>query len=145
MTILTGFGNEETFVDALLSRFQPRYENTREFALQRRVVLLKDDQDIHLDVSLGALDFEHRCVARASPYQIGAEQALITCSAEDLIVLKAFANRGIDWLDVERVIQRQGRNLRVEQIWSELRPLIELKEEPEIGDHLKRLFDKSPR
>ncbi len=33
---------------------------------------------------------------------------LLTCSAEDLIVLKAFAARGRDWVDVEGIIVRQA-------------------------------------
>ena len=34
LTILTGWGTEETFVDALLRNFRPRHESAREFALQ---------------------------------------------------------------------------------------------------------------
>ena len=43
---------------------------------------------------------------------IGGEEPfiapLLTCSAEDLIVLKAFAARGRDWVDVEGIIVRQA-------------------------------------
>jgi hypothetical protein len=39
-------------------------------------------------------------VQRASRYHIAEHQALLTCSAEDLIVHKAFADRPQDWLDV---------------------------------------------
>jgi hypothetical protein len=34
---------------------------------------------------------------------------LHTCSAEDLIVLRAFADRSKDWVDIEGVIIRQSR------------------------------------
>ena len=63
-----------------------------------------------------------------------------TCSAEDLVVLKAFANRPQDWVDVQRVIIRQGKKLNRDLILEELNPLVELKEEPEILDDLNQLL-----
>lgn len=64
---------------------------------------------------------------------------LRTCSAEDLVVMKAFASRGQDWTDVERVIQRQGKNLDWDYIRDELRPLAELKGAAEILQRLEGL------
>lgn len=52
--------------------------------------------------------------------------------------MKAFAGRGQDWVDVERVIVRQGRALDWAYIRQQLRPLAALKEEPEILDRLER-------
>ncbi len=40
LTLLTGFGNEEPFIDALLERYQPRRPDARMFALINRVLLL---------------------------------------------------------------------------------------------------------
>ena len=40
LTLLTGFGDEESFVDALLAHFVSRREGAREFALINRVLLL---------------------------------------------------------------------------------------------------------
>jgi hypothetical protein len=82
-------------------------------------------------------------VRRASPYQFLPRLKLITCSAEDLIVLKAFANRPKDWMDVEGVITRQQRGPRWAYIWKQLRPLVDLKGEPEILSVLKRLHAQS--
>jgi hypothetical protein len=64
---------------------------------------------------------------------------LVTCSAEDLVVLKAFADRGKDWADIEGVLTRQRGKLGWRYIWAQLRPLVELKGEPEILERLKRL------
>ena len=67
------------------------------------------------------------------------------CTAEDLVVMKAFANRVIDWHDVRGVIVRQGSaNMDWSYIQQELVPLCEAKEEPEILDRLislKRKFE----
>lgn len=48
---------------------------------------------------------------RASYFAYPPGIPLRTCSAEDLIVLKAFAGRGQDWVDVERIIVRQTGKL----------------------------------
>ncbi len=50
LTLLTGFGGEETFIDPLLSHFRPRRSDAREFALRNRVVLLEAHNGTPLDV-----------------------------------------------------------------------------------------------
>ncbi len=65
-----------------------------------------------------------------------------TCSAEDLVVLKSFASRPQDWIDVEKVVIRQGSRLNRSLIVEELSPLAELKEEPETMERLAGLFKK---
>lgn len=56
--------------------------------------------------------------------------------------MKAVAARPQDWIDVEKVIIRQGVRLDRDLVWEELRPLVELKEEPEIAEALEALFKK---
>jgi hypothetical protein len=62
--------------------------------------------------------------------------AVRVCTAEDLIVMKAFANRAIDWHDVRGVIVRQKGELDWRYINKELTPLSEAKEQPEILERL---------
>jgi len=90
---------------------------------------------------LGGLPFEERTITRASPWKISKKDSLITCCAEDLIVHKAFANRDLDWLDLRGVLRRQGQKLNVDLIFKELRPLLELKEAPEIEDRLRKMME----
>lgn len=143
MTVLTGFGGEERVVDLLLARFAGRRaEDTREFALQNRVLLIRSADGIGIDVALGALPFEERVMQRASEFEFVAGCRLRTCSAEDFVVMKAFANRERDWLDVESVLIRQGQQLNWQLVMAELGPLAELKDSPEIADRLKRLREK---
>lgn len=142
LTLITGFGSEAVFVDALLAQFRGRHAAAREFALQRRVLLLENAQGVGVDVALGALPFEQATVQRAFPFAIADGQTILTCSAEDLIVHKCFASRGQDWADVENVLIKQKGKLNLPLIYSELQPLVELKEEPEILDKLKRLARK---
>ena len=60
------------------------------------------------------------------------------CSAEDLIVQKAFADRLQDWADVDNVLRRRRDSLDWDHIERELQPLCELKDAPMI---LQRLQD----
>jgi hypothetical protein len=142
LTILTGFGDEERWILPLLGRFAQRRADARDFAIETRVVLLRADNGVPLDVSLGAMPFEERVVARATRFAFAPDAELLTCGAEDLVVLKAFANREKDWLDVEGVILRQAGSLNAALVWRELEPLVELKEEPEIAERLRGLLNR---
>ena len=139
-TLFTAFEGEENYIQVLLSHFEPRRPDAAEFALQARVVLLRHPNGIPLDVALGGLDFEKRTVERSTLWHAAQDCDLRTCCAEDLIVHKSFAARGQDWVDVERIIQRQGEKLNIELILEELEPLVALKEQPEIMTQLKRLL-----
>jgi len=142
LTILTGFGGEEAYVDALLSAYSARIDHAREFALQNRVLLLKSKEGVGLDIALGALPFEEGCVCRARDIEMLPGMALRLCSAEDLMVLKTFASRDRDWIDVRGVIVRQGKSvLDWAYILTELKILADLKEEPELVSRLEQLRD----
>jgi hypothetical protein len=141
-TVITRFVDDEKLVDLLLSLFPPRKINSREIALVNRVLLIQASNGTPLDVALGALDFEINSIARASLWTLPDHLQLLTCSAEDLIVHKAFASRDLDWLDLDRILMRQGKKLDVPAIFKELRPLVEIKEEPSILIRLEHLMKK---
>jgi hypothetical protein len=138
LTLLTGFGGEHQFIEILLKHFEPRIVEAGAFALECRVLLLRTNSGVGLDVALAALPFEELVVERSSMFEYPPGIALRTCSAEDLIVLKAFAGRGQDWVDVERIIVRQTGKLDWNYIYEQLAPLAELKGSPEIMDEVKR-------
>lgn len=140
LTVMTGFGVEEKFVDALLEELRPRRPDARAFALSRRVLLAQTIDGVSVDIALGALPFEERTVARASEWPVDPGLLLTTCSAEDLVVHKAFAGRDLDWGDVERVLIRQHGKLNLAQIRAELKPLLMLKDAPESLDKLERML-----
>ncbi len=142
ITLLTGFGNEESYVDTLLARFPPRRNDAREFALRNRVLLLWSSDGIGIDIGLGALPFEERSIERSSHRKIAPGCSLRVCSAEDLIVHKAFASREQDWIDVDKILMRQGKKLDTGQIFEELRPLVALKEDDTILPRLEQRMRK---
>ena len=143
LTLLTGFGNEGAFVDGLLAGFEGRRPDARSFALRYRVLLLRASNGVPLDVALGAMPFEERAVERSSPFAVGGGASLLTCSAEDLVVFKAFAGRDKDWLDIDGVLVRQTGRFDEELVWRELRPLLEIKPSPETESRLRTLIERS--
>jgi len=139
-TVLTDWSRDEVVTDLLLgSPFLPRMADARKFALSNRVLLLKNAKGTHVDVALGAMDFENRSVQRSSLWRVSENATLRTCSAEDLVVHKTFAGRTRDWADIEGILQRQGPKLDFELVRSELLPLLELKGTPEAMDRLAAL------
>lgn len=140
-TLLTEWLNDEAAIAFLLGRFRPRKPGMVEFALRYRVLLLYSSDDVNLDVALGAVDFERRSIERSTEWNYHGHW-LRTCSAEDLVVHKAFASRPQDWVDVENVLMAQGSTLDAKLILDELRPLAALKEDDSIVPRLEALMRK---
>ena len=136
LTLLARFGNEAAYAGALLAEFDSRIAGAMEFAMQNRVLLLRTPDGFGIDVALGAMPFEASAIERSSNVELVRGATLRTCSAEDLIVHKAFAARPQDWVDVEGVILKQRGQLHWSQIWSDLGVLAELKEAPELLETL---------
>lgn len=142
LTLFTGFGSEAPFVDALLALdwVEPRIPRSRDFALERRVLLLQTRDGVGLDIALGAFPFEEEAIRRSQEVALLPDRVLRLCTAEDLVVFKVFAARSQDWRDVEMTIVRQGdAALDWPYIERQLRPLLDLKEAPELWDQLETL------
>ena len=132
LTLLTGFGGEDRFVSTLISHFEPRIDDAVNFARANRVLLLRARSGVGLDIALGGLAFEEDAVGRSSLFTFPPDVPLRICSAEDLLVLKAFADRPKDWVDVDGIVIRQAGRIDWEYVRAQLAPLTELKEAPEI-------------
>ena len=139
LTVLTGFGGEAAYIEEFLSTFTGRIPDAAEFARNARVLLLESERGIPIDVSLGGLPFEERVIERATCYRFLDLAHLETCSAEDLIVLKAFADRSRDWADIEGILLRTGDRLSWDTVETELPPLCEAKEAPHVMPRLRAL------
>jgi len=103
-------------------------------------MLLTASNDVPLDITLSGLPFEKQMIDRATPFLYAPDCSLLTCSAEDLIVLKTFADRAQDWIDVRGIIARQKGQLDIEYIFKNLTPLCELKESADILDNLQNIL-----
>ncbi len=127
LTLLTGYGGERPVVESLLHVFESRVPDALAFAERARVALLRSTSGVPIDVALGALPFEERAVERASGWAVPGSVSLRTCGAEDLLVMKVFAGREQDWLDVRGILVRQREALDVDLVLDELAPLLEVK------------------
>lgn len=136
LSLLTGFGRESAFIGPLLQSFPPRVSGAAQFAIDHRVLLLRASNRVPLDVTFAALPLEERIIRRASSFDFASECSIVTASAEDLIVMKAFADRAGDWIDVEGIVLQRGDQLDWKTIEAELAALCEVKES---FDALQRL------
>ncbi|MBE3100005.1 MAG: nucleotidyl transferase AbiEii/AbiGii toxin family protein [Planctomycetes bacterium] len=143
VSLFTGFGGEEPYVRELLLHFTPRVRDAAEFARDNRVVLFLASNGVPVDLALGAVPFEEEAVRRASAFEFAPGVSLVTCSAEDLLVLKSFAARDRDWADVEGLAARQAGRLDWDFIVDRLRPLCQAKETPDILDRLAEVRRKA--
>lgn len=144
LVAMTAVRRDAEAVDALLAKFSPRMPDARAFALAHRVLLLESSEGVQLDVSLGALDFERDMVVRSTEWSVDGCPPIRTCSAEDLLVLKAFAGREKDWSDIRGIIHRQGAAIRRDAVLRRLTPLAEFAERPEAIRVLQQVFRDSP-
>jgi hypothetical protein len=141
LTLLTGFSNEAEIIDIILNHYSGRLPSAREIALTARVLLIATSSGLGIDIALGGLPFERASVDRASEAEYLPGIFLRTCSAEDLVIHKAFAARPKDWLDIEGILLRQSV-LDWRYIEEQLPPLLDLKEEPENWITLSNLRSK---
>lgn len=139
-TLLTGWGEEDGFVRALLDRFECRLENAFEFAISRRILLIRASNGTDIDIALGALPFEVSMIERAIPRAFSPRFVLPCCTAEDLFIMKVFAGRARDWLDAESIVKRQSR-LNANYVLDYIREFSELKEAPEMFSRAKQLLE----
>jgi hypothetical protein len=142
ISLLTGFGGEEKYIEVLIAHFAPRISKAEKFALKNRVLLLKSENGVGIDIAFAGLPFEEKMIKRASEFEFLPEIKLVTCSAEDLIILKSFADRPQDRVDVESIIERQGGHLNRSYIKSYLQVLCDIKGTPEILTRLDTLWGK---
>jgi hypothetical protein len=139
ISLLTGFGKEREYVDEILRDFQGRTADAANFAVENRVLLIRSSNGRSIDIGLAGIPFEERMIERASTFTFAPGISLLTCSAEDLVILKAFAGRPRDWTAVEGVVVCQAGNLDWDYIHEHLAPLCELKEDPDTPVRLEQL------
>lgn len=139
VSLLVGFGKEDSYIRPLLAAYRHRINDALEFARRNRVLLLEASNGVPLDIALGGLPYEALAVERSTTFEFEDGCLLRTCSAEDLIVQKLFAFRPRDVSDVEGIAIRMAGQLDWEYVENQLRPLAEVKDEPAILAKLAKL------
>lgn len=140
LALLCGYGKEEELIDILLDGFSSRITDAKNFALTNRVLLLNSKDNVPLDITLTGLYFEELMIQRSSKQTFMPGYNLNICSLEDLIVMKAFANRPKDWMDIEGIVLRQQDKINMEVVFANLAPLAAIKEDSTIVENLKKFL-----
>jgi hypothetical protein len=86
--------------------FHSRMPDPLAFARQSRLLLLNRATGIDVDISFAALAFERNALERSMKVRVGRLSVPIP-TAEDLIVMKAIANRPIDQTDILHMLDVQ--------------------------------------
>jgi hypothetical protein len=117
--------------------FQSRILDPLPFARQNRVFLLHHGRSgFDVDLSLGALPFELEALARLQKKKVG-RLAVPVPTCEDLIVMKAVANRPIDNSDVDSLLSCVAK-LDYAYIRKHVAAFAQLLDTPEIYEDLDR-------
>lgn len=131
LSVLAPVGDERRPLDLLLGSFVARRPDALAFAMNNRVLLIQAKNQVAVDVGLAGSAFEVEVMERSSPWVYG-DVAIVTCSAEDLVICKLVAGRPRDVSDIEGIVRRQGRRLDVERIRRYGALFADVKEEPEL-------------
>ena len=110
--------------------FSVRIDEAERFARQNRVLLLIHNQtQIPVDVSLGVLPFEREVLERSSWIAAGDLQLPLP-SVEDLIILKAVAHRPMDLQDITNLMEAHPHldRKRIEHVVAEFAEALEMPE-----------------
>jgi hypothetical protein len=117
----------------------PRTEDPIGFAMQSRVLLLRHEPSaIHLDVALGGLPFEQEAIARSTRLLVGGLLVPLP-QPEDLVIMKAVAQRPRDFADIEGIVAATP-SLDVNYILGWVRDFAEALETQELPSEIERLL-----
>ena len=131
LPVFMGMAEEEGFL--------PRIPDAEAFARNNRVLLLvHSNTGINIDISLGILPFEEEAVQRSHRIDIG-DLSLLLPSIEDLIVMKAVADRPKDLLDIQSLV-RAAPTLDIEYIKKWVKEFEAALETPQLWEAISREF-----
>ena len=111
--------------------FKSRIPKPLEFAREARVFLLRHRAtDIEVDLSLANMDLEKEILARSMTVRLGRLLVPLP-TREDLIILKAIANRPKDRVDIQGLLDA-GEEFDLVRIRNHVERFAELLEQPEL-------------
>jgi hypothetical protein len=130
--------------DAARFDIAPRIADPLAFAREARVLLMRHTPTaVDLDVSLGALPFELDAVANAREHAAAGVSFLLP-RAEDLMVMKAVANRPRDRVDIESLLDAHG-SLDLRRVRDVVRGFAEALDAPELLADLESILTAKGR
>lgn len=122
-------------IQKLLSILEEKYvfmvEAPFDFISKTRVLPIKNNENLRIDIIFGALPFEKDALDRAVEVKIG-DSSIKFCTAEDLILLKIISERSKDLEDVRSILRFQKENLDYTYLEPRIMELSDLLDRPGI-------------
>ena len=116
---------------------QPRMDDVVSFARQNRVLLLRHEaSSVDLDIALGGLPFEQEAIDQAIERTV-AGVSIPLPRPEDLVIMKAIAQRPRDFADIEGLVAATPA-LDTRYILRWVRDFAEALETPELLHEVER-------
>jgi hypothetical protein len=110
-----------------------------EFAKKSRVLLLRHSASgASIDIILGVLPFEEEVVERSRVYDAGI-LSLRLPTPEDLIIMKAIAQRPKDLIDIQTIIDSHP-DLDVSRIEQWVKSFAAAREMPDLWTDIEKMF-----
>lgn len=121
---------------------EPRIPDSETFARQNRVLLMRHNPTkINIDITLGILPFEEEMVSRAELHS-SSTLSLRLPTPEDLIIMKAIAQRPKDLEDIRTIVNNHP-NLDRARIEHWVKSFAEVLELPDLWKNVKEILDQS--
>ena len=120
-------------------RFKPYRRPWLGRAESALIVSVEVEPDMVVDMLVAVLPYEGLAIQRAERIEIEG-LALPVCTAEDLIIHKAIADRPKDWLDIDKILLRQRGKLDAMYVRDWLTQFAEALEKPELVTHFDELY-----
>jgi len=123
----------------------PRIEQPLDFARRTRVLLLRHaDSGIDIDIILGRLPYEEEAIARGEFHDLAGVRVKLP-QVEDLIIMKAIAQRPHDLRDIEGLLDAHPE-ANIGHVLQWVREFSTAMSMPDILDGLERLLaQRKPR
>jgi len=116
-------------------------KRAREHVPENPLIVAVDIEGVIVDFLLALPGYEDNIITRAVQRDLETFKIWV-CSAEDLVVQKAVAGRGKDWLDVESLLIEQWGRLDEAYIEKWLAQFVKALETPEVLERYREVYGK---
>lgn len=135
---------EDILAAARRLSLEPRLDDAVEFAQSARVLLLWHvPSGIEVDISLAQLEYEHQAVKHHRRVRAGRMEIPVA-TVEDLVVMKAVANRPQDLLDITNLVESNPK-LDREYVLKWLAEFAALLDEPQLVGNIRQILGPPKR
>ncbi len=128
-------------IHKLLSILEKKYvfmvEEPIDFISKTRVLPIKNNENLRIDIIFGVLPFEKDAIDRSVEVKIG-DTSIKFCTAEDLILLKIISERPKDLEDVRSLLHYQRDNLDYTYLEPRIMELSDLLDRPGIRQNWEK-------